>query len=225
MASASGVVQDEKGIWHCTSCTKKFTQHNNAVRHFKVHEDATFTCSECNKKIWRTDKIRDHICKTKYPCEYCDEEFTTRREFNQHIKAHIRQQRKQKLDAIEQRFRRISRANKRKKREFSSKDLPEVFKTECCTAPVVPENAPEELQNEIQAKWSWIRTKTDRHRIFQHYNLRVGRLKSVDEALRDIFKLQNNVPYKMTIEGGFMLEKRMQEKDECGKEYMKLQYQ
>lgn len=87
--------QDNRGIFECAECSKKFTRLNSLTEHMQIHNpNNPNICEMCSKPFCSAKQLRDHQ-KTHsdyrpWKCEYCNEGFKTKKTLSSHIVFHTR---------------------------------------------------------------------------------------------------------------------------------------
>ena len=76
----------------CEYCEKGFVRKASLFVHYKQHADGRYVCTKCGR-FFEDEKTFDahaktHACATDYTCKKCDESFTRRQQYDQHMTCH-----------------------------------------------------------------------------------------------------------------------------------------
>ena len=76
----------------CEYCEKGFIRKASLFVHYKQHADGRYVCTKCGR-FFEDEKTFDahektHVCATDYTCKKCDESFTRRQQYDQHMTCH-----------------------------------------------------------------------------------------------------------------------------------------
>ena len=86
----------EKNLFSCQTCGKRFVQKGNLVRHQATHSEMKpFKCSICpEERYFKTkDCLRQHMVyhyEPKFSCSFCDHISYTKSNLKSHEKTHIK---------------------------------------------------------------------------------------------------------------------------------------
>ena len=76
----------------CEYCKKGFVKEASLFVHYKQHVDGQYVCTKCGR-FFQDEKTFDahaktHACGADYTCLKCDEKFTRRQQYEQHVACH-----------------------------------------------------------------------------------------------------------------------------------------
>ena len=103
------VSEEEREMFHCSQCTKSFTNQSNLLRHMKKDHD-TFSCDICSQLFSKWAQLKKHntqFCHhcmkhigpqlkrhinsvhkdVRYSCDKCDKSFERQDTLQRHVKS------------------------------------------------------------------------------------------------------------------------------------------
>lgn len=88
----SDIYLDEKGNYHCPSCSKTHTDIKALRTHIRIHVNMKLECSICNKVFKNPTLLKQHVQRHRkdavYSCDSCNKKFLTLQKLNKHRKVH-----------------------------------------------------------------------------------------------------------------------------------------
>lgn len=93
-SSQNGIEKDEKKVYPCRLCDKKYSTMTNIYRHVRV-QHSCFLCSLCMKMFDHEAELKEHIHKCpksdvkKPQCVVCMQYFSNSWSLTRHIKIHV----------------------------------------------------------------------------------------------------------------------------------------
>ena len=89
-------------VFHCTTCSRQFSNLAGLTSHLKSHEEKQFTCSSCEKQFYTKKRFDSHLKIGKCgiddrKCQHCDKVYATPTA----LKLHMRKLRGKKVTTEE----------------------------------------------------------------------------------------------------------------------------
>ncbi len=72
----------------CTICDMLFTHKYKLQSHMKTHQEGKFGYANCERKFYRSDHLKKHVCKTLKQCPKCGQCFALQKTLKRHMKKH-----------------------------------------------------------------------------------------------------------------------------------------
>ena len=69
-------------VFHCTTCSRQFSNLAGLTSHLKSHEEKQFTCSSCEKQFYTKKRFDSHLKIGKCgiddrKCQHCNKVYAT----------------------------------------------------------------------------------------------------------------------------------------------------